>query len=115
MRLIEYPIWAKTEEDKDRYRAQLEVRAGDQWREAARRKLRYAVKKGRIKKAEFCEHCGRKPKSPQLMHGHHHDYSQPFNVKWLCYRCHPKVEARQRLLRIPRLVHILAFMEQRSA
>lgn len=48
----------------------------------ARWQLRRAVKAGRIKRLP-CENCGN-PKSQ----AHHHDYSKPLEVKWLCVKCH---------------------------
>lgn len=48
----------------------------------ARHKLRYAVRKGRLVR-QPCERCGATP-----THAHHHDYSKPLDVRWLCRRCH---------------------------
>ena len=44
--------------------------------------LRNAVASGKVKR-QPCEVCGN-PKSQ----GHHHDYSKPLDVKWLCARHH---------------------------
>jgi hypothetical protein len=42
-----------------------------------------AIKYGRIVR-QPCEVCG----STHRIHGHHHDYGQPLNVKWLCPKHH---------------------------
>lgn len=31
-----------------------------------------------------CEVCG----TDERVHAHHHDYSRPLDVRWLCFRCH---------------------------
>ena len=46
--------------------------------------LRHAVASGRIEKPKVCEVCG----VETLLHGHHDDYSKPFDVQWVCPRCH---------------------------
>jgi hypothetical protein len=38
-----------------------------------------------LPKPETCQHCGNIPKK---LHGHHEDYSKPFDVIWLCFPCH---------------------------
>jgi len=49
----------------------------------AQNQLNYAVRMGRIKR-QPCEVCG----SGVHIHAHHHDYSKPYDVKWLCFLCH---------------------------
>lgn len=44
--------------------------------------LRAALKAS--KRPASCQLCGAKC-TPE---GHHHDYSKPFDVAWLCYACH---------------------------
>lgn len=44
-----------------------------------------AVRDGRLTKPKACESCG---EAPKRLHGHHDDYAQPLNVRWLCPRCH---------------------------
>lgn len=46
--------------------------------------LRYAVKTGKITKPAFCQNCFRETK----LHGHHENYSKPYDVMWLCASCH---------------------------
>lgn len=48
----------------------------------ARTKLYNAVRSGKLIRLP-CEVCG-DPKSQ----GHHHDYSKPLDVKWLCFKHH---------------------------
>lgn len=51
----------------------------------ARNKLRNAVRLGKIEKPNTCDRC---QTSDSLIEGHHADYSKPFEVDWLCSRCH---------------------------
>jgi hypothetical protein len=50
--------------------------------------LTNAVRDGRIQKLP-CEVCG----STDHVHGHHHDYSKPLNVTWLCALHHHRGHA----------------------
>ncbi len=58
----------------------------------ARCQLNAAVQDGRIKRPVRCERCSKKPKPDRIgrtqIDGHHHDYSKPFDVEWLCKVCH---------------------------
>lgn len=51
----------------------------------ARHAIAYALQTGRIQRKP-CEHCG----SQKRVHAHHHDYSKPLEVTWLCSICHGK-------------------------
>lgn len=53
----------------------------------ARDFLRYCVRRGYVKKPEFCDIC----KSNKKLEGHHHDYLKPIDVQWLCKICHTKI------------------------
>lgn len=54
----------------------------------ARQMFGNAVKRGRIQR-QPCEKCG----VPNAQ-GHHEDYSKPYDVRWMCRRCHA-IEHRQ--------------------
>lgn len=46
-----------------------------------------AVRSGKIDKPENCSSCGMFfPK--RKIHAHHHDYTKPLDVTWLCLYCH---------------------------
>jgi hypothetical protein len=48
----------------------------------ARAAVANAINRGHIKK-EPCGRCG-----AEKAEAHHHDYSKPLDVEWLCFRCH---------------------------
>jgi hypothetical protein len=56
-------------------------------RQRAGKALRNAVRDGRVVKPSLCSQCGSET-PPRRLHGHHHDYSMPLEVTWLCYQCH---------------------------
>ncbi len=59
-------------------------------KEVARRALRQAVRKGKLVKPNTCQDCHTVvPRT--CLHGHHHDYSRPLDVRWLCASCHARV------------------------
>ena len=51
---------------------------------AAHSTLERAIKKGIIKKPKLCPECG----SNRKIEAHHHDYTKPLEVIWLCCACH---------------------------
>lgn len=53
-------------------------------------KLRYEVEVGAIERGTICERCGE-----PAVHGHHHDYSKPLEVEWLCARCHSRAHHKR--------------------
>lgn len=57
----------------------------------ARKKLQHAVERGEIQRPTICQECGR---SGVLIQAHHADYSKPFEVDWLCSKCHGLVHRK---------------------
>lgn len=53
-----------------------------------------AVKDGRLPRATKCEGCG----LPRKLQKHHHDYSRPLLVVWLCKPCHAIADKLRRRL-----------------
>lgn len=53
-------------------------------KQSARRKLRYAVRTGKIQRPTTCFHGCVDTK----LHAHHHDYTKPLEVTWLCPKHH---------------------------
>lgn len=46
--------------------------------------LNYAIQSGKLIKPELCQGCFEK----RRLHGHHEDYSKPYDVIWVCASCH---------------------------
>jgi hypothetical protein len=53
----------------------------------ARKILKRRIEQGEILKPLLCSSCGK----CTTLHGHHHDYSKPVDVVWLCLECHSKI------------------------
>lgn len=58
----------------------------------ARSLLNAAVRSRKIERPTKCAEC----EMECTPHGHHHDYSKPLDVKWLCVRCHSEEHIRLR-------------------
>jgi hypothetical protein len=58
----------------------------------ARYQFRNAVKLGKIMRPKSCSLCGKRCKP----HGHHEDYSKPFDVVWVCRKCHGILHRKER-------------------
>lgn len=69
------------------------IKSKNNWQEnnpekrAAHVILGNAVRSGRISKPDKCSFCGNITLSRKL-HAHHHDYTKPIDVTWLCAQCH---------------------------
>ena len=63
---------------------------------AARRKVSYEVAKGRLTKPDHCQNCGKKTR----LEAHHHDYSKPLDVIWVCRPCHNQIHVNINLQRL---------------
>lgn len=53
---------------------------------ASRNIVSHALKTGKLVKSEHCSECG----SNEKIEGHHDNYLEPLNVRWLCEKCHKK-------------------------
>lgn len=58
----------------------------------ARQRVRDHVLAGKMVKPAECEHCSAGGK----LEAHHHDYSKPLEVVWLCKPCHVKADEKVR-------------------
>ena len=71
------------------------ARNGKRWRKnnpekvRAQLKARRAVASGKIERQHECCVCG----AEEHLHMHHHDYSKPLDIVWLCARCHHRGHA----------------------
>lgn len=51
-----------------------------------------AVRDGYLVRPKTCPRCD----SDRAIHAHHHDYSKPLEVEWMCARCHHLMHAAER-------------------
>lgn len=78
--------WSKTEKGKaSRKRRAQTYRKKHYDRIVAGRKVRYAVRIGKLIRPTICPQCFSKDREVQA---HHEDYTKPFEIIWLCKSCH---------------------------
>jgi len=70
--------------DKE-YRKTHPNRQTDRAKARAREAVKRSVKSGILGKPDACSKCGAEC---CVLTAHHHDYSKPLDVTWLCYKCH---------------------------
>lgn len=58
------------------------------------KQYRLALKTGDIVRPGHCMICNTEGK----IEGHHHDYSKPLNVVWVCKKCHSDIHGKHRLI-----------------
>lgn len=58
-----------------------------------RHDVRQALKTGVLRRPDACEHCGQ---GGREIVAHHHDYTKPTDVTWLCQSCHRHEHVRLR-------------------
>lgn len=61
----------------------------------ARQLVYVALQTGKLIKPKKCELC----KEQKKVQAHHHDYSKPLDVKWLCSGCHNTMHWHRPLIR----------------
>jgi len=59
----------------------------------AQSKLQKAVQMGKVIKPNMCSWCEQEQSSSNII-GHHHDYSKPLDVIWLCRKCHGRIHRK---------------------
>jgi Bacillus phage endonuclease len=68
----------------------------DRQKIAARSALNYLIRVGRLTRPTSCSRCGASPPPDHAgrsqVEAHHRDHSRPFEVEWVCPRCHVAVE-----------------------
>ena len=74
------PMSVRVEKQRER-----RLESPDKYR--ARQSVANAIRDGKMARGSECYFCG---KSERLQ-AHHHDYSKPFDVFWLCPPCHGKL------------------------
>ena len=84
-------VLSEWEERNPNYRSEYyhRVKDRDSIKLKARGKLGYSVRNKVIAKPDKCEVCGKEGK----LDGHHHDYSKPLDVKWVCKSCHVNIHS----------------------
>jgi ribosomal protein S27AE len=71
------------------------IYGSDKWK--VQQQVSKAVKEGILKRPEYCPKCGIKGK----IQAHHEDYSKPFEVIWLCMKCHRGIHRKSKEPVIP--------------
>jgi hypothetical protein len=90
------PTSSATPERRSRYNAKWIERNPEA--RACHWKVGNAVRDGRIIRPTKCSSCGKKKR----VEAHHADYSKPFDIEWLCKKCHGKTWAKDRITIEPR-------------
>ena len=94
VRRRKYAAYERTREQTPERKAKKRIyqkrhRAKHPDRDAARQAVNRGVRNKTVKKLPCC-YCGN-PKSQ----AHHHDYSKPLDVRWVCFKCHREKEHDQ--------------------
>lgn len=88
------------ERAKQPHRKALSTRIAERWRTdhpdraRAQQTAGNALRDGKLTKPTLCEGCG----LPKRLEKHHHDYSKPLLVVWLCKPCHAIADKIRRRL-----------------
>ena len=81
--------YAKTEQGKRAMnRGRLRYAKKNPHKKKVSQKLNNGIRDGKIQKPSSCFVC---KKDNCRIEGHHEDYSKPFDVMWLCRKCHAQI------------------------
>lgn len=84
------------EENLDRvFETRIKMCAKNPSKKNAREAVNLAVQLGKIKRPSVCSGCGCSDREHRI-EAHHHDYSKPLDVVWLCTVCHRAMDANKR-------------------
>lgn len=61
----------------------------------AREAVNLAVKLGYIERPDHCFGCGKRDSESRVT-AHHHDYTKPLEIIWVCSTCHRQLDANRR-------------------
>lgn len=95
--------WNRSRERGESVKAR-EIRHAEAYRsnypekQRAKQVLALAIKRGEIQRPTACPSCGDESRGRDgraLIQAHHHDYSKPLDVQWLCVNCHAAIHAQQ--------------------
>jgi hypothetical protein len=77
--------YEKTNEGKTAHKKAMEAYGKKYpYKSIAHNAVNNAVRDGKMVVPKNCESCG----AIQPLHGHHDDYSKPYEVRWICQFCH---------------------------
>ena len=62
----------------------------------AQKALSEAIAAGVVENPQVCYGCGCEPPEHRI-EAHHHDYTKPLEVIWLCTPCHSRMDAQRRV------------------
>ena len=72
-------------------KAKAKHRAKHHDRQLARQRVYMLIRKGTIKRPKYCSCCHVKC----IPHAHHPDYKNPFEVIFLCSKCHMEIHGKK--------------------
>ena len=82
-RLDRMKVYAKSHPEVNRKASKTYAEKNPE-KKKAHQLLNAAVRAGKILRPEICEQCKKKSN----VEAHHEDYSKPYDVEWLCRKCH---------------------------
>lgn len=66
----------------------------DKQKKKAWNALNYALRVGKVIKPTMCDVCG---DCSEALQAHHANYDEPYNVTWVCQKCHAQLDKLRRV------------------